>query len=210
MNKPALSALATTLLTISTAYADPAAPTKLVCNQSGATVFEAQFDGPRYADSFSLEGFDGDLVKPLLATSERAYSFTRSSLRASISVGKCTATPTGDTILSCTVTSTLPLGSDWILASYTFQHSRALGGRPEFNENVSVERWVQADSARLTVTKRRAYDPLLRRDYVAAHVRITLTGLGPFGRFNLTTERTLGELVAEDKLTPWETCAFVK
>lgn len=187
--------------------ADPAAAIRLTCNQSGQAVLDVQFAGPRYADSLSLRSYDGALVKDLVARSEQTLRFYGSSISAFMTVGKCVATPGRDTILVCEATSR-PRGSDFIGASYQFQHTRALGG--DFSESVSVDRGVNAETLKLTVTKRRVHDPLLGRDYTAAHLRLELVGQSPFGRFNLAEERTLGELVPEDRLTPWGTCAFTK
>lgn len=205
----ALSLSLAALLTPSAARADATAPTKLTCNESGEPVLEVQFGGARYADRLSLRSFEGDLVKSLVARSEQTLRFTGSSLSAFMSFGKCVATPGRDTLLSCEVTAA-PRGSDFILATYQFSHFRSLGTSGEFSESVSVDRGVRAESLKLTVSKRRVHDTVLGRDYTAAHVRLELAGQSPFGRFNLAEERTLGELVPEDRLTPWGTCAFVK
>jgi hypothetical protein len=191
------------------ARADATAPTKLTCSESGEAVFEAQFAGARYADRLSLRSFDGDLVKDLVSRSEQTLRFTGSSISAFVTVGKCVATPGRDTLLSCDATAS-PRGSDFILATYLFHHFRSLGTSGEFSESVSVDRPVKAERLKLTVSKRRVHDPLLGRDYTAAHVRLELAGQSSLGRFNLAEERTLGELVSEDRLTPWGTCAFVK
>lgn len=206
MNK-ILASLAAVLLSASPAWA--AAATRLVCNQSGSTIFEAQYSGPRYADSIHLQSFDGALVKPLLAASERGFRFTGSELTASLTVGRCVATPASTTLLTCETTS-LPAGSDWILAEYQFTHFRNIGASSDFSETIQVQRPVLAKSLRLVVTRERAYDPVLKRDYTAAHLKLVLSGQSPFGPFNLTEERNLGELVAAADLTPWGTCAFVE
>lgn len=202
----ALAALAA-LLATSPASADTA-PTRLVCNQAGAQVFQVQFGGPRYADSFSVHSFDGNLIKKLLTAGELGFTFGSSSIRGSLSVGRCTATPAGrDVILSCSATSAA--GRDWVFGTYQFQHGRKIGAT-DFYEDITVERGLSIDSMRLTVKKQRAYDPVLRRDYTAAHLTLELDGQSPFASFSMKDERTLGELVSEDRLTPWETCAFVK
>lgn len=206
MNKK-LATLTAVLLWPALSFADT--PIKLVCNESGTTVFETQYGGPRYADSIRLQSFDGALVRSLLAAAERSYHFTDSELTASISVGKCVATPAGPTILTCEADS-LPTGSSWIIANYRFAHFRNIGPGADFSESIQVQRPVIAKSLRLVVTKKRAHDPLLGRDYTAAHVKLVLSGQSPFGAFSLTEERTLGELVAEANLTPWGTCAFTK
>lgn len=197
----------TTLLCGSPAAADTA-PTRLRCNQSGAQVFEVEFGGPRYADSFSVHSFDGNLIKKLLTAGELGFTFGSSSIRGHLSMGRCTATPAArDVILSCSPTSAP--GRDWVFGTYQFQHSRKIGAT-DFYEDITVERGLRIDSMRLTVKKQRTYDPVLRRDYTAAHVTLELDGQSPFASFSLKDERTLGEIVPEDRLTPWETCAFVK
>lgn len=202
-----LATLAAGLLVPALASADT--PIKLVCNESGTTVFETQYGGPRYADRIYLQGFDGALVKDLIAPAEATYRFTGSELSASISVGKCVATPASTTILTCEV-NTLPPGADWIIADYQFTHFRTIGAGTDFSESIQVQRPVIAKSLRLVVTKQRAHDPILKRDYTAAHIKLVMSGQSPFGSFSLTQERTLGELVAEANLTPWGTCAFTK
>lgn len=193
-------------------WASPAwagAPTRFVCNESGTTVFETQYSGPRYADHIHLQSFDGTLVKSLLAASERGFRFTGSELTANLSVGRCVATPASTTLLTCDATS-LPVGADWIIADYQFTHVRNLGTGTDFSETVQVDRPVIAKTLRQVVTRERTYDPILKRDYTAAHIKLVLSGQSAFGSFNLTAERTLGELVAAADLNPWGTCAFVE
>lgn len=202
-----LATLTAALFFPALAFADT--PIKLVCNESGTAVFEAQYGGPRYADRIFLQSFDGGLVKDLIARAEQSYRFTGSELNASLTVGTCVATPAGTTILTCEASSR-PAGSDWILADYQFTHFRNIGTGTDFSETIQVERPVIAKSLRLVVTKQRAHDPVLGRDYTAAHVKLVMSGQSPFGSFSLTQERTLGELVAEANLTPWGTCAFTK
>lgn len=203
---PTIPALAALL------FASPAsagtAPTRLVCNQAGAQVFEVQFDGPRYADSFNVHSFDGNLIKTLLTAGERGFTFGSSTIRGNFTMGNCTATPAArDVILSCSVSS-VP-GSDWAFGSYQYQHSRKIGAT-DFYEDITVERGMRIDTLRLTVKKQRAYDPVLRRDYTAARLVLEIDGQSPFASYSLKEESTLGELVTEDRLTPWQTCAFIK
>jgi hypothetical protein len=183
--------------------------TKLVCNQSGVPVFEAQYDGPRYADSFNVRSFDGKLVSKLLSLTETGLRISDSSITSHMTVGNCVATPTAsDTILSC-VTTPSPRGTDWIISRYQFAFDRTIG-RTSFYENVNIERDLRVDSLRLTVSKKRVYDSVLKRYYTAAHVKLELSGQSAFSSFAFTDERTLGELVPESELSPWERCAFVK
>lgn len=201
---PALAALLFSL----PASADTA-PTRMVCNQAGTQVFEVQFGGSRYADRFNVHSFDGNLIKKLLTAGELGFTFGSSTIGGYLSMGRCTATPGGrDVILSCSVTSA-PAGSDWAFGTYRFQHSRKIGAT-DFYEDITVERGLRIDSMRLTVKKQRVYDPVLRRDYTAARLTLELDGQSPFASYSLKEERTLGEIVPEDRLTPWETCAFVK
>jgi hypothetical protein len=207
--KTTLPILASLLLFSSQpAQADTSTQTRLLCNQSGVPVLEIQYDGPRYADSLNLTSFDGAMVTKLVSTAERTLKFSGSHLSASFNVGSCVATPTADTLLTCESTSA-PTGTDWIIARYDFQHYRPVG-RAGFHENVSVERDLRAEKLKLTVTRKRVYDPVLRRYYNAANLKLELSGQSPFASFSLVEERLFGELVSESELSPWERCAFVK
>ncbi len=184
-------------------------PTRLRCNQSGSEAVNIQFDGPRYADAIALTVFDGSLIQPLLAPSERSLTLTDSSFSAFLSVGACTATPgASDTVLRCEVTPRG--GATWVMGRYGFHASRSIGPRGEFSETLGIERDLQVDQLLLTVHKRVARDPVLGRNYTAAFVRLTLTGRSAFSSFSYTTERNAGELVPEAELNPWGRCAFVK
>lgn len=207
MNKNRLLMLAALTAPLPLAVAE-AAETRFVCNQSGSPVLAVQYDGPRYADSISLSDFDGSLVRKLLSAAERSLRLGGSHIQASLRFGSCTATPTASPLLRCDVTAGSGLG--WAIATYDFNYSRSIGSGGTFYENVSIERGFVVERIQLSVTKQRAYDPVLRRDYTAAHVRLDLAGRSPFASVTLTEERTLGELVPEAELNDWNRCAFVK
>lgn len=185
-----------------------ATPMRLICNQSGGETVNIQFDGPRYADAIQIKAYDAALIGPLLTSAERSLSLSDSSFSAFIQVGGCTATPAAtDTVLRCDATPRS--GATWALARYGYHASRSIGPRGEFSETLGIDRDLQVDSLVISVNKRLVRDPVLGKNYTAAMLRLTMTGRTAFSSFSYTTERNVGELVAESDLNPWSRCAFV-